>query len=117
MLVCVCVCVGGERASPALKFSCMLFLVITGSSPRSMMSVSANTTQLAPTVTAVPPSTTTGHGDPQRAKTPTSVKVGAWDQPVTDGMGVDSSVSYLEHWESPFVAYVETEFQPCLSNL
>lgn len=61
------------------------------------MSVSASTTQLAPTVTAVLPSTTIGHGGLQRAKTPMSAKVGAWDQPLTvaNGMGVDSSVSYL----------------------
>ena len=74
------------------------------------MSVSASTTRLAPTVTAVPPSTTTGHGDLQRARTLTSAKVGAWDKPlsVANGMGVDSSVSYLEPWESALVAYVET---------
>lgn len=76
------------------------------------MSASASITQLAPIVTAVPPSTTTVHGDLQRARTPTSAKVGTWAQPLTvaNGMGVDSSV-YLEHWESAFVAYVEAEFQ------
>lgn len=101
----------GEWAGPALKLSCMFFLVIIGSSPRSMMSVSASTIQLAPTVTAVPPSTITGHGDLQRARTLMSAKVGAWDQPlsIANGMGVDgSSVSYLEHWEYAFIAYVET---------
>lgn len=58
------------------------------------MSVSANTTQLAPTVTAVPPSTTTGHGDLQRARTPTSAKVGAWDQPLTE-MGWEQTLLFL----------------------
>lgn len=71
------------------------------------MSASASTTRLAPTVSAVPPSTTTGHGDLQRARMPMSAKVGAWDQLLTiaTGMGADSSVSYLEHWDSAFVAY------------
>lgn len=90
------VCRGNGQVQP-LRLSRVLFLVITGSSPRSTMSVSASTTRLVPTVTAVPPSTTTGHGDLQRDRTPTSAKVGTWDQSLTvaKGMGVDSSVSYL----------------------
>lgn len=41
---------------------------------RSMMSASASTTRLAPTVSVVPPSTTTDRGGPQKARIPMSAK-------------------------------------------